>query len=210
MKEYSDPSFKMGAKYFHYLTNLYEFGKVNADFIDSVIQYFDVTPEGIASLINHHNFNKQFPFELIKKYAEIPMIYGWDDYKYKIYKFSSEKEARHEAYYRIFDEYNLYLTRCEKPECREPFELLPITNEYVQAFLYFYRLCKTEKIKNTYKWIQNGVSQRKYDLYVREYLFHFENILKTCEDVHPLNKLEMWDWEHHQTPNEFIRVKDKY
>lgn len=209
-----EPGFKMGAKYFYYLTNLYEFGKVNADFIDSVIQYFDVTPEGLSSLNNNNNnyFNTPFPLELLKKYAEIPMIYRWNDHKYKAYKFSSEKEAKKEAYYRIWHRYELYLMiKVQENHINgEPFVLLPITNEYIRGFLYFYRLLKTDRIKDIFKWIQNSVSQHKYDSHVREYLFHFENILKSCEDVHPLNTLEMWDWDWHQSPNNFIRVKDEY
>lgn len=199
--------FKMEEKCFDDLVSLYD-RKVSADFIDSVIQYYRITPTGLGQLICK---NTPFPFELIKKYAEIPIIHGWDKYNQSQYIFFSKQRAKLEAYYEIWHSYQWYIVITLQSHClgnSESLILLPITNEYIRAFCYFYRLLPTDRIRGIFQWIQNSVYNFKYDSKVKAYLAHLECILKTCEDVHPLNKLVMWDW--YETSNDFIKEHHNY
>lgn len=167
--------FKMKPIFFNKFVELYEYGKVSSDIIDKLIQYYEITPFGLAKLIKAKN---TFPFELIKKYAEIPMMYNWDDCDKKIIM-NAQEETKIQAYYEIWKQYQYYIVIKihENRNDDDPFILLPKSNEYMKGFRYFYKLLPPHKITDAFKFVQENVSHFKYNFHVEKFLDYFDNIL---------------------------------
>ena len=177
---------------------------VSAEFIDMLIRkgYCPITPTGLYHLAEY-----DFPSELLLQYLDIDIRFNWDDYENEIsINYMSRCEGRRDAIRYIFLAYKtkLFDNRFYDPDrSYDDYELLPLDHQLVKDFCLFYKLNYIRNIDEFFLSQQNYFRNLSDDENI--YLKWVENVLGSCSDVHPLNKIKSYDW--YNTTNNFLLVQ---
>lgn len=193
----------------------YSQNHISEDFIDMLIRkgYCPITPSGLINLLEHN-----FPSELILQYINMKINDDWDDYKGETsYYHDGQIPLRYSgtgkdnaikailSYY----EYTLFTTIHENGIIFNKFNLIPLDHPLIRDFCLFYKLSKSEDVREIFLTHQNILMNLNKNCYHTRsrYLKWIESILVLCSDVHPLNTIKSNNW--YETTNDFIMVHNQ-